>query len=139
MLFQPVVIPVPTGTPASFVAAEAEEFQRHNLPAAEAEYRRLATASVTTIRAAALVGLGRVLRLQKDYGGALDAYADLEGLGTIVVAGQPAGLVARQGRCRTLEAAGDTERLRIEVAIWRGHWSPAIGRSIARRSISTAI
>ena len=37
VLFQPVMIPVPTGTQASFAAAEAEEFQRHNLPAAEAE------------------------------------------------------------------------------------------------------
>ena len=127
VLFQPVVTPALTGTPASFAAAEAEEFQRHNLPAAEAEYRRLAITSVTTVRAAALVGLGRVLRLQKDYGGALDAYADLERLGTVVVGGQPAGLVAHQGRCKTLEAAGDIERLRVEVgslarALESGDW-----------------
>lgn len=115
VLFQPVTTPGPTETPASFAAAEVEEFQRHNLPAAEADYRRLAMTSVTTVRAAALVGLGRVLRLQKDYGGAIAAYADLERLGTVLVAGQPAGLVAHQGRCKTLEAAGNNQQLRVEV------------------------
>jgi hypothetical protein len=127
VLFQPVITPTATETPASFAGAELEEFQRHNLPAAEAEYRRLAKTSETTVRAAALVGLGRVLRLQKDFEGALAAYADLARLGTVVVAGQPAGLAAHQGRCKTLEAAGDNERFRIEVrglarALESGDW-----------------
>jgi signal transduction histidine kinase len=126
VLFQPTETPAPSVW-APLADAEAEEFQRRNLPAAEAEYRRLALTSPPAVRASALVGLGRVRRLQKDYQGALDAYADLERLGTVLVAGQPAGLVARQGRCKTLEAAGDRERLRVEVsslarALESGDW-----------------
>lgn len=68
------------------------------------------------MRAAALVGLGRVLRQRADRPAALQAYADLEQLGTVLVAGQPAGLVARQGRCKVLEDTGDAERLNKAAA-----------------------
>lgn len=128
VLFQPIETSPPEAPPPSLAAAEAEEFQRRNLPAAETAYRHLAEAGPPALRAAALVGLGRVLRLGKHYDGALRAYADLERLGTVIVAGQPAGLVARQGRCKVLEAAGDVERLRAEVrdlarSLESGDWS----------------
>ncbi len=112
---------------ASLTAAEVQEFQRRDLPAAETEYRLVASTSPPAIRAIALAGLARVQRLQKEYEGALEAYAELERLGTTLVAGQPAGLVARQGRCKTLEEAGEDERFRAEVrelarALESGDW-----------------
>ena len=98
--------------PSSFLAgAEMEEFQRHDLTAAAATYRRLAASREPARRAAALVGLGRVLRQRGDRSGALDAYRDLEQLGSEHVAGQPAALVARQGRCKVFEEAGDAGAL----------------------------
>jgi signal transduction histidine kinase len=106
IVFQPIETASPDTIPA-LVAAETEEFQRRNLAGAEVEYERLTTAMAADVRAAALVGLGRVRRLRGNAGGALHAYAALERLGRANVAGQPAALVARQGRCRVLEASGD--------------------------------
>ena len=127
VLFQPVDAPVQTVSLASLTAAEVEEFQRHNLLAAEANYRHIAAISPPAVKALALAGLGRVRRLQKQYERALEAYDELARLETVHVAGQPADLVARQGRCKTLEAAGDSERLRTEVhelsrALASGDW-----------------
>jgi len=115
ILFQPVETPSPISTSESIADAEAAEYQRHDLAAAESAYRRLASTGSEPLRAVALVGLGRVRRLGKNYTGALDAFAELERLGGVVVAGQPAALVARQGRCKTLDEAGDREQLRVEV------------------------
>jgi signal transduction histidine kinase len=69
----------------------------------------MAAASDPAERAAALVGLGRVLRQQRDRDGALRAYRDLEQLGPVTVGGQPAGLVALQGLCKVFEEAGDRD------------------------------
>jgi signal transduction histidine kinase len=116
VLFQPDLPAQPRSLSNSLLArAEAAEFQRRDLPAAEAEYQRAASTARLDIRAAALVGLARVRRLQKNFAGALDAYSALGQLGTVVVAGQPAALVAHQGRCKTFEIAGDVDRLRVEV------------------------
>lgn len=127
VLFQPIDTPTHMASLPSLTAAEVEEFQRHNLPAAEAAYRRVASTAPAAVRAVALAALGRVQRSQKQYARALDAYNELEKLGTVQVAGQPASLVARQGRCKTLEAAGDSEGLRAEVhelsrALESGDW-----------------
>src|SRR5262249_1654785 len=58
----------------------------------------------------------RVLRQRGDHDAALGVYKDLEQLGSVSIAGQPAALIARQGRCRVREAAGDAEELRREAA-----------------------
>jgi signal transduction histidine kinase len=99
-----------------FNVAETAEFQRGDLAAAAEAYRRLARSPDPPVRAAALVRLGRVLRKAGDREGALDAYDDLERLGTVTVAGQPAALVARQARGRVFEEAGDADRLQREAA-----------------------
>lgn len=128
ILFQPSAAAPPNPVSRSFLApAEVEEFQRRNLAAAAAEYRRAAASSNPSTRAAALLGLGRVLRQQGNRGDALHAYADLIQLGPVIVAGQPAGLVGRQGRCKVLADAGDVDRLRTEVAdlaatLYSGNW-----------------
>ncbi|MBI3264701.1 MAG: hypothetical protein HYZ58_16375, partial [Acidobacteria bacterium] len=116
LLYQPELSAGQEVSPSFLAGAEAEEFQRHDLAAAAARYRHLAESRKPTERAAALIGLGRVLRQRGDRSGALQVYADLEQLGSVVVAGQPVGLVARQGRCKTLEEAGDAEALRREAA-----------------------
>jgi signal transduction histidine kinase len=128
ILFQPVATGAPPMSPTQLVDAEVAEYQRHDLVAAAAAYRRLTNAGPEPLRAAALVGLGRVRRLQKDYAGSLDAFAQLERLGPVIVAGQPAGLVALQGRCKTLEMAGDHDHLHVAVraltrALESGRWS----------------
>ena len=114
--------------PASvFAEAETAEFQRRDLDAAAAAYRRLAKSPKPDVRAAALVRLGRVLRQRGDRAGALQAYSSLEPLGTVTVAGQPAGLLGWQGRCRVLEEARDAEGLRTQAvglaqALDSGRW-----------------
>jgi signal transduction histidine kinase len=110
ILYQPVSPPEPV-SPSGLAAAEAAEFQRRDLEGVTAAYRRLAASRDPAQRAAALVGLGRVLRQRGARTGALRAYSDLEALGTTLVGGQPAGLVARQGRCKVFEEAGDREGL----------------------------
>jgi hypothetical protein len=56
-------------TPA-LAAAEVQEFQDRDLDSAARAYRRLAASQEPTVRAAALVGLGRVLRQRGDRQGA---------------------------------------------------------------------
>lgn len=113
ILYQPALSS--EAAPSSLLAgAEVEEFHRHDLSAAGAAYRRLAASRQPGTRAGALLGLGRVLRQRGDRLGALQAYEDLEQLGSLIVAGQPAELVARQGRCKVFEEAGDAEALRRE-------------------------
>jgi two-component system, OmpR family, phosphate regulon sensor histidine kinase PhoR len=115
VLFQPVDGLGPQPSPTEIAAIEVEEFQRRNLSGAEAAYRRLSAANDVNVRAMALVGLGRVLRAQGQYEPARRAYDDLARLGPVIVAGQPAGLVARQGRVRTFESGRDPAALRREV------------------------
>lgn len=128
ILFQPVDAPVPQSSPGEIASIEVEEFHRRNLTRAATAYRRLSTSSQVDIRAAALVGLGRVLRAQYQFDGARRAYDELTHLGPVIVAGQPADLVARQGRARTFELAGDSAGLQREVdelarVLYSGRWA----------------
>jgi signal transduction histidine kinase len=125
MLYQPDGRSFERQAPAGPLAqAEREEFGRRDLPAAATAYRRLAETSAVEVRAAALVGLGRVLRQRKEAEGALRAYRDLQDLGGVLVAGQPAALVGYQGRCRVLEEAAEVAALQQCAA--------ALARSLAR-------
>jgi len=126
VLFQPIETPVVFSS-SELADGEMAEYQRRDLPAAAEAYRRLASTGPESQRGAALVALGRVRRLQKDYAGALEAYDALQRLGPVIVAGQPAGLVAIQGRCKTLEMAGHHDQLRADVraltlALESGTW-----------------
>jgi len=110
-----------------FAEAQAAEHQRRDLPAAEAACRKLGRSSNRTVRAAALVSLGAVLRKRGDLAGALQTYADLEAHSDVVVAGLPAALIAHHARCLAVEKAGDPERLRTAAlefsrVLYAGGW-----------------
>jgi len=115
LLYQPAVAVGDDGVAPNLAAAEILEFQRRDLTGAAAAYRKLAASDHPPIRAAALVALARVLRQQGDRQGALRAYGDLERTGATTISGQPAALVALQGRAKVLEDAGDSDRLHEEV------------------------
>jgi nitrogen-specific signal transduction histidine kinase len=102
--------------PPPLPEAEAAEYRARDLRAAAAAYRRAAQAEDVAVRAAALLGLGRVLRQRGDRPGALEAYERLASLGDVTVAGAPAALVARHARAQLLERAGDSEALAVEAA-----------------------
>jgi signal transduction histidine kinase len=95
---------------------EALEYQTKSLASAAEGYRRLARSPDTELRAAALLGLGRVLRKRGDSASAIQTYGELEALGEAAVVGQPAALVAQQARARLFEEIGDDARLQQEVA-----------------------
>ena len=119
LLYQPTLSNAEEQPPV-FQAAEAVEFQRLDLAAAAAAYQRLAESQEPAVRAAALVRLGRVLRKRGDRAGALQAYAKLGNLGSLNVAGEPAALIARQGRAKIFEETGDHENL-LTAATDLGH------------------
>ena len=78
LLYQPKLPPqAPVLDASIFQAAEAEEFQHHDLNAATTAYRRLTESHEPAVRAAALVRLGGVLRARDDRTAALQAYQDL--------------------------------------------------------------
>jgi signal transduction histidine kinase len=91
-------------------------------------YERIAAAPGDPDRGEAFVALGALLRRQRRFDEALRAYSELETLGTLAVAGgQPAALVAKQGRAKTFLESGDKGRLRDEAvafarALSRGGW-----------------
>jgi signal transduction histidine kinase len=112
---------------AEFAEAETLEFQQQDLVAAADRYRRLVESRRPALCAAALVRLGRVLRKQGKREEALAVYAKLEKTGSTLVAGQPAELLARQGRCRLYEEASDRAALEKEAAelasrLYSGVW-----------------
>jgi hypothetical protein len=94
---------------------ERLEFQEDDPLAAAALFRKVSRSSEPTLRAAALVRLGRSLRKAGHTREALDAYSDLAALGTTAVSGLPAGLLAREARCSVLEASGRKAELEREA------------------------
>ena len=126
LLFRPDVPSVPLFSPAPLTEAEQQE-ERQPLRSIEA-YRRIAADAVDPNRGEALMRLGGLLRRQRRFDDALRAYAALEGLGALPVAGGlPAVLVAKQGRAKTFLESGDRARLREEAfafarALHRGGW-----------------
>ncbi len=128
VLYQPVDLGF-TPPPASplLVSAEVEEFQRRDDAAAANAYRRALKSPGAETRAAALVGLGRVLRRRGSHDEALQAYESLAALGNARIAGQPAALVGRQGRCKVFEERRDSRALAdaaadLAAALYSGLW-----------------
>jgi signal transduction histidine kinase len=123
-LYQPELISTIQSVPDF---SEAEAAERQDLAAAAAAYRRWASAPDPPVRAIALLRLGGVLREAKDHAGAVGAYDDLEKLGVVAVYGQPAALLARQGRATVFEESGQVKELRREVeasaqSLYAGGW-----------------
>ena len=104
------------GAASAFATPELEEFQHQDLAKAATEYGAIAKSAQGSIRGAALVRLGRVLRKQGDQAGALQAYSDLAPLGGLLIEGQPAALLSLQARCRLFEEFGNREELHREAA-----------------------
>jgi signal transduction histidine kinase len=128
ILYQPVDFGL-TPAPSSplLVAAEVEEFQRRNDQAALDAYRKASQNGEPGARAAAFLGLARVLRRRGNYDGALEAYDHLAALGSVRVAGQPAGVVGWQGRCKVFEERRDTRSLtaaaaELAAALYSARW-----------------
>jgi signal transduction histidine kinase len=91
--------------------------QEHRAPEqAIAAYQRVVAGGRDPDRGEALVALGALLRRQRRFDEALRAYAHLASLGPQPVAGgQPAALVAIQGRAKTFLERGDQAQLRTEA------------------------
>jgi signal transduction histidine kinase len=87
---------------AGLAAAEALEFRSQDLASARDAFRRLARSGDAAVEAAALLGLARCLRKSGQDPEALAVYDDLARLGTFLVEGVPADLVARHARCALL-------------------------------------
>ena len=128
ILYQPVDIGLtPTPTSPLLVSAEVEEFQRRDDAAAAVAYRKASQSGDPGARAAAFLGLARVLRRLGNYDAAVEAYDDLAALGNVRVAGQPAALVGRQGRCKVFEERRDTRSLTgaaadLAAVLYSGRW-----------------
>jgi hypothetical protein len=128
LLYQPSAPSSRLASSSALADAEAAEYQRNDLADAVAAYARIASSADPHVRAASLLALGRVHRKSGNRERALQAYADLEALGNVRVADQPAALVAGQARGRLFEEAGDRIRLQQEAtrlgqALDRGGWS----------------
>ena len=104
------------------------------LARAATAFRTLARSPDARLRAAALLGLGRVLRKAGDHAGALRAYDALDALGPVMVAGQPASLVAKQARGGVFEETGDRIQLGQEAVRLSDALARETGRSIDRPS-----
>ena len=90
-------------------------------------YRKASQSGDPGARAAAFLGLARVLRRLGNYDAAVEAYDDLAALGDVRVAGQPAALVGRQGRCKVFEERRDTRSLTgaaadLAAVLYSGRW-----------------
>jgi len=89
----------PNTPPADvFAAGEVLEFRERDLMGAAAVYRQLTRSTDPAIRAGAWIRLARSYRNLGDFRRALSAYQELEKLGATPVSGEPAELLALQGR-----------------------------------------
>lgn len=116
VLYRPELRTAVEPTAPELALAEALEYQQKDLAGAAAAYRRLTLSPDARIGAGALIRLGALARKTGDRTSALRAYDHLRGFGRLDLDGQPAELIARQGRCRVFEADGDRQRLRRESA-----------------------
>ena len=113
LLFRPDVPSVSVLSSAPLVAAA--QLEDREPQSAIAAYQHIA-AKFDSDRGEALVALGALFRRQRRFDEALRAYDGLAQLGAIPVAGgQPAALVAIQGRAKTFLESGDKARLRDEA------------------------
>jgi two-component system phosphate regulon sensor histidine kinase PhoR len=100
---------------AVFAGGESAEFRAQDPVAAAAMYKRLATSRDRSVRAAALLRLGRAQRKSKRTDLAAETYAEMAALDEASVNGLPAPLVARAARVSLWQETGDTSALRREA------------------------
>ena len=111
----------------TFSAGETLEFQKHDVAGAVSGYLELTRSTDPAIRAGAWVRLARSYRKMNDFPAALKAYNELEKLAGTPVEGEPAELVARQGRAGLFESWKKGRELADEAAalatgLAQGRW-----------------
>ncbi len=113
--YLPAVPPAPEARSASLSLAAVQEFQTRDLPRAATLYRQAAATRDRPTRAAALLGLARVLRQQQKPREAISIYGELAALSDTQAGGFPAELVARRERSALFHALGDERAGRDEA------------------------
>lgn len=124
-------VPFPPAQPkilaAAFAGPDALEFRQNDYPAAAAALRRLAESSDPSVKAAALVRLGRNLKKDGLPDQALAIYGQLATMDPATVDGLPAQLVAIEARCALFEQLGRGPELQrearaLQAKLLRGEW-----------------
>ncbi|MBI4908991.1 MAG: HAMP domain-containing histidine kinase [Acidobacteria bacterium] len=114
--FQPDGAAASAAPPALFAEADAFEFRKQDYRSAILTVEHLLSSSNPTVRASALMRLGRLNRKQEKWNEALAAYEEMLALAGAMVEDLPAELVARQARLRVFEERGMNESARHEAA-----------------------
>ena len=112
----------------TFALAEKAEFQDREYLRAAAAFRQLATSRNPSIRASALLGVGRNQRKAEQFEAAVQTYEELIGMGSVLVDGLPAELVARHSRCALFQRLGQQGALQREAQNCVWGWPKVAGR-----------
>ena len=115
--FYPVAPLAPEPAASLFAEADALEFRLRDYTKAIARLREVARSKEPSVRAAALLRIGRILRKQDQWDEALAAYDAMLAMRGAVVEGLPAELVARQARLSVFERQKRNEAARLEGAM----------------------
>ena len=99
-----------------FAAADELELRRQDPAAAIVVLRKQVDSGDASVRAGALLRLGRNEKKLGHHAEALQAYSELERLGQVRVDGLPAEMAAREARCRLYEQTGRMKELAFEAA-----------------------
>lgn len=127
LLYYPCLPSSREAPPGSFAPGETLEFQKRDLSKAVSSYLQLARSTDPAVRAGAWVRVARSYRKMNDLPKALNAYNELEKLGSTPVEGEPAELTARQGRAGLFADWKKERELESEVTalasgLARGRW-----------------
>jgi signal transduction histidine kinase len=114
--YYPALLPAPEPSPLLFSPGETLEFQKNDRAGAIRFFRELANSKDLSVRAAALLRLGRNYRKSGDLPKALATFGELATLGDTPVNGLPAGLVAREGSALVFETMSRKEDLKPQAS-----------------------
>jgi signal transduction histidine kinase len=135
LLYYPYVTAAKDPPAQVFETGEVEEFQRRDSQKAIAIFRELSRSDDRSIRAGALVRLGRNFRKARRFRAALGAYNELERLGGAPIGDVPADLLAAGARCSLLDELHRGPEVGREAAalyadLHAGRWN--VTRSVYR-------
>ncbi len=102
---------------SSFQTGEVLEFQKQDYTGASAIFAKQAGSKDPSIRAGALLRLARNFRKNRQFKQALAVYTDLAQMGSIILGGVPAELLARQASCSVLEELKSFSELRRAASV----------------------
>jgi signal transduction histidine kinase len=128
LLYWPAPLFIDDVGDVAFAPGERLEFAQNQEERAAEWYRSLADsrASISAVRAGALLRLGRVLRKLGKRTESRDAYSRLAQFGATRVAGVPSELVARHELCDLLGRVTDAKRLQKDLLL--GRWRLSRGQ-----------